>query len=62
MEEYEFLQLLSGISVIGKSVKNELEGCLKLRNGCGHPNSLRVSDARVAGHIETLLLNVFDKF
>ena len=62
MQEYDFLQILEAISVIGKSVKNELEGCLKLRNGCGHPNSLKVAEHRVSSHIEVLLLNVFGKF
>ncbi len=59
MKEYDFLQVLSAISVIGKSVKEELEGCLKFRNGCGHPNSLQIGEARVSAHIETLMLNVF---
>lgn len=62
MKEYDFLQVLEAISMIGKSVKSELEGCLKLRNGCGHPSSLRVSANRVAAHIEILVLNVFSTF
>ena len=62
LKEYEFLQVINSISIIGKSVKDELEGCLKLRNGCGHPNSLRLGEARVSGHIETLILNVFSVF
>lgn len=62
MKEFEFLQVLESISVVGKSVKTELEACLKLRNGCGHPNSLRVAESRVAAHVETLTLNVFAKF
>ncbi|WP_462248918.1 hypothetical protein [Ekhidna sp.] len=62
MKEYDFLQVLVAISVIGKNVKNELEGCLKLRNGCGHPNSLQIGSSMVAAHIETLMLNVFSKF
>jgi hypothetical protein len=62
MGEFDFLQILQAIGVIGKSVREELEGCLKLRNGCGHPNSLRVADNRVASHIEVLVLNVFEKF
>lgn len=59
MKEFDFLQILEALSVLGKSTKNELEGCLKLRNGSGHPNSLKISDNRVAAHIETLVLNVF---
>jgi hypothetical protein len=47
MKEYDFLQILPSISVIGKSVKDELEGCLKFRNGCGHPNSLKIGESRV---------------
>lgn len=62
MKEYDFLQVIQSISVIGKSVKDELEGCLKFRNGCGHPNSLKIGESRVSGHIESLLLNVFSKF
>lgn len=60
MSEHDFLQILPAISVVGKNVKDELEGCLKLRNGCGHPNSLKVKEARVAAHIETLIVNVFE--
>jgi len=47
---------------MGKNVKTELEGCLKLRNGCGHPNSLVVGENKVSAHIETLMQNVFAKF
>ena len=62
MKESEFLHVLEAISVFGKSVKLELEGCLRLRNGCGHPNSLVVKEHRVASHIETLIDNVFARF
>lgn len=62
IKEHTFLQILTSISVIGKSVKDELEACLKFRNGCGHPNSLKIGESRVSGHIETLMLNVFSKF
>jgi hypothetical protein len=62
MSESDFLDILESISVLGKSVKHELQGCLKLRNGCGHPNSLIIAENRVAAHIESLILNVFSKF
>lgn len=62
MKEHDFLQILETLSIVGKSVKAELEGCLKLRNGCGHPNTLKLSDNKVAAHIETLVLNVFARF
>lgn len=62
MKENDFLQVLNAISVIGKSVKEELESCLKFRNGCGHPNSLQIGEARVSAHIETLMLNIFSVF
>jgi hypothetical protein len=62
MKEHDFLQILEAISVIGKNVKVELEACLKLRNGCGHPNSLKVAEHRVNSHIETLVLNVYTRF
>lgn len=62
MKEMEFLTMLEAISVIGKNVKQELESCLRLRNSCGHPNSLIIGDARASAHVEILLLNVFQKF
>jgi len=62
MKEGDFLNVLESLSILGRSVKSELEACLKLRNGCGHPNSLRISEHRVAAHIETLVLNVFERF
>ena len=62
MKESEFLVVLERISVIGKSVKKELEQCLDRRNGCGHPNSLKVAEHVVASHIELLILNVFAKY
>jgi len=62
MGENDFLHVLQAISVIGKSVKDDLEGCLKLRNGCGHPNSFKVGEARSAAHIESLINNVFARF
>lgn len=62
MKEHELLQVLEAISVVGKSVKQELEACLKLRNGCGHPSSLKVGENRTSAHIETLIDNVFLRF
>jgi hypothetical protein len=62
MKEFDFLQILPTISVIGKNVKDELESCLKLRNGCGHPNSLIVGEHKASAHVETLLQNIFTKF
>ena len=60
--EADFLLILESISVVGKSVKQELEAALKLRNGCGHPNSLQVGEAKAAAHVESLILNVYVKF
>lgn len=62
MKEYDFLQVLSAISMIGKNTKDELEQCLKLRNACGHPNSFTVGQHRVASHLETLVLNIYRKY
>lgn len=62
MQESDFLERLVPIGVIGKNVKDELSKALKLRNGCGHPNSLKIGPNMVASHIETLILNVFERF
>jgi hypothetical protein len=64
IKETDFLDIIGSppVSILGKSVKEELKNCLRLRNGCGHPNSLSIGDNRVAAHIEVLILNVFAKF
>jgi hypothetical protein len=65
MSEDEFLDILASpaVGVLGKNTKEELKaGCLKLRNGCGHPNSLKIGETRVAAHIESLIQNVFSVF
>jgi len=62
LKERDFLSVLEKCSVIGKSVRLELERCLDLRNGCGHPNSLQIADHAVASHIEILILNIYSRF
>ena len=62
MKEANFLNVIEHLSIIGKNVKQELETCLKLRNSCGHPNTLKIGDSRVASHMEILVLNVFSVF
>jgi hypothetical protein len=62
MNEERFLERCAAIGVLGKNQKDELLKGLKLRNGCGHPNSLKVGPNMVASHIEALLLNVFEPF
>ncbi|TXN42631.1 hypothetical protein [Methylobacterium sp. WL7] len=62
MKENDFLDRIAAVGMVGKNVKAQLAAGLNLRNGCGHPNSLKVGANAVAAHIEMLLLNVFDKF
>lgn len=62
MPEGEFLDRIAGIGMVQKNVKDELQKALGLRNGAGHPNSLKISSNQAAAHIELLLLNVFDRF
>ncbi len=62
MREATFLEIAASISLIGKNVKQELDGCLKLRNACGHPTSLKIGPNKVAAHLEILALNVYAAF
>lgn len=62
MKEATFLEIAESVSLVGKNVKQELEVCLKLRNACGHPTSLRIGSNRVAAHLESLALNVYAVF
>lgn len=62
MKEFDFIQNCASIGMISKNQKEELLKSLKLRNGCGHPNNLKVGPNMVSSHIETLLLNVFSVF
>jgi hypothetical protein len=60
--EVDFLDRIGAISIIGKNVRKELKDCLDRRNGCGHPNSLKIGANTAAHHLEILLLNVFKVF
>lgn len=62
MKEFNFLEILEAISVIGKNCKKELQDCLARRNSCGHPNSLAIGEHVVAAHIEILIQNIYMKF
>ena len=62
MKEAVFLEVSESIGLFGKNVKQELETCLKLRNGCGHPNSMKIGPNKVAAHLEVLGLNVYAVF
>lgn len=63
MKESDFLDVLASLSIIGKNVKEQLKNnCLSLRNACGHPNSFRIGRSMVEGHLETLLLNIYEVF
>jgi hypothetical protein len=63
MQESDFLDILAHLSILGKNVKEDLKNnCLNLRNSCGHPNSYKVGKHKVEAHIETLILNVYEKF
>ncbi len=61
--EFEFLNALGKISVLGKNVREELQNlCLKFRNGCSHPNTMTIAESRVITHLELLINHVFLKF
>jgi hypothetical protein len=62
MTESDFPDRIAAISVIGKKVKKELKDCPDRRNGCGHPNSLKIGANTAEHHIEILLLNIFRVF
>jgi hypothetical protein len=62
IKEETFLDIAHAISIIGKSVKDELKARLQLRNGCGHPNNLQIGQHMAAAHLEALITNVFAVF
>jgi hypothetical protein len=62
IKERDFLDIISSLSIIGNNVKKELIKGLDLRNSCSHPNSLIIAENTAAAHLETLILNVFQKF
>ncbi len=63
MKESVFLDVCESLAVMGNNVKQTLQNqCLRLRNSCGHPNSVVIAEHAAASHIEILILNVFSKF
>ncbi len=61
-KESHFLDSLQRISVIDQATKRGLKRCLDRRNDAGHPSEIKFSNAAVGDHLETLVLNVFQKY
>jgi hypothetical protein len=62
MRESFFLERAFTVRAITKNERAALDECLTRRNACGHPNSFKIGPNAVAHHIETLILNVFQKY
>ncbi len=61
LREEDKLLLAEAAGSITKSIRSALEGCLKRRNNCGHPNDFEIGEAQVAAHIESLIKHVFSR-
>ena len=61
MKETVFLDRIEALSIISRSVKNQLKICLSQRNNCSHSNLLELTQTITNAHFETLLLNVFSE-
>lgn len=53
------LQIFHDAGVIGKTLKNQLIERLNLRNACGHPNSVSITEGVASMHVEFLAANIF---
>jgi hypothetical protein len=62
IRESTFLIILEKIGVLTPSQKKELNACLDRRNTAGHPNSQVFREPIVAAHIDTLIVEVFQRF
>ena len=62
IKERTFLDRSAHISIISTNVKKELVECLDRRNTYGHPSSARIGEHAAAHHVETLILNVFQRY
>lgn len=55
VKDVDLLKAAMGLGLLDKSQKDALDGCLKLRNSCGHPGSYWPKEQRVKAFIEDLL-------
>lgn len=62
LKEFEFIEIVGALSVIGKNTKQQLHSILQLRNACGHPSALKLERRAAAYVLETLALNVYQPF
>ncbi|GEM_PF-6576254 len=53
------LEIFHDAGVIGKTLKNQLIERLNLRNACGHPNSVAITEGVACAHVEFLAANVY---
>lgn len=51
----ELLAVCEGVGIISKSVKNQLEPLLHLRNGCAHPTGVKPEIHRVKAFFEDII-------
>ena len=61
-KESQLLECLARISILDGATKRSLKRCLDRRNDVGHPSEIKISNAAVADQLETLMLNVFERF
>jgi hypothetical protein len=45
-----------------KSLATRLEAILNARNNCGHPSGAKIGDIEILGHIEFMVMNVYQKY
>ncbi|MFY9639546.1 MAG: hypothetical protein WCD20_20470 [Rhodomicrobium sp.] len=62
LTESGLIQLCQDCGMLDKSEKQELQARLDLRNRCGHPNAFTLADHVVASHIESLTMNVYQRY
>lgn len=62
VKDFFLLQVANSIGLLDKNQRVELDARRQFRNACGHPSALRIRERMVSAHLESLILNVFDRF
>lgn len=54
-KDKDFLLVLERMGILDKAVRHQLENCLDLRNGCGHPTQITPKVHRVKAFFEDII-------
>ena len=62
LKESKFIEVCRSAGIIINDVRKIMDEKLGIRNTCAHPNSIKISKAKVTSYIEDIVNNIIIKY